>query len=455
MKDKDNNPTSKPAGSCCGGAKQPEPLRGEVTPPPAAVPAEGKSGQTQENAAAKPGEEKKEQPFFRIERDPDGPLRPHRAFPRAEMLIESPRVLITPEAYKRMCLYIEIAPKEVGWLGTVSRRPNGDFLIEEVFLVEQEVTSVETELTVEGREKLVLELLEKGDPGLEQANKLRFWGHSHVRMSTGPSGTDERTMEQFGTEGMPFYIRGIFTKLGRGEFTIYLYDKGYRILDAPWAVWDPAEGIILEPRRFPTYSFGTWGQGSTGGSIFGQRQEATVVSKDKPLPDKLVPDEQLRAEVTAEYEAKVSERRPFFRWFRKDRDDDDKPELTIEDADLIPTGFDFGGDDPPPQYVGRRTPPQTGRQGQAPAATGVQPEGNGGGILGWLLDTLFGSSPQPPAGVNPPPTSDKHTGWPAGAADGKPTPGPAAGKPEPTTGSGQAKPAGAPPSSKPDSGSRS
>jgi hypothetical protein len=446
MKDNDNNPTGKPAGSCCGGARQPEPLRGEIKAP-AEAPTEGKSAQSEANAGGKPGEQKKEQPSFRIERDPDGPLRPHRAFPRAEMLMESPRVLITPEAYKRMCLYIEIAPKEVGWLGTVSRRPNGDFLIEQVFLVEQEVTSVETELTVEGREKLVLELLSKGDPGLEQANKLRFWGHSHVRMSTGPSGTDERTMEQFGTEGMPFYIRGIFTKLGRGEFTVYLYEQGYRIIDAPWAVWDPAEGIILEPKRFPTYSYGTWGQGGIGGSIFGQRQEATVISKDKPLPDKLVPDEKLRAEVTAEYEAKVSERRPFFRWFRKDRDDDDKPEVTLEDADLIPTGLDFG-DDAPPQYVGRRTPPLTGRQEKAPAAPGVQPESSGGGILGWLLDTLFGSSAQSPAG-------GKHPGSQAGAPDGKPAPGPTGPTPESAASSPQPNAGGATPSSKPGNGPRS
>ncbi|HEY9787018.1 MAG TPA: hypothetical protein V6D17_16620 [Candidatus Obscuribacterales bacterium] len=347
-------------------------------------------------------EEGKSDSTPKVFREPDGPLRPHRASPRGELLIESPRVLITPDAYKRMCLYIEIAPKEVGWLGTVSRMDDGDFLIEEVFLVEQEVTSVETELSVEGREKLVLDLLQTGtDEDIERTNKLRFWGHSHVRMGTGPSGTDENTMVTFGREGMPFYIRGIFTKLGRGEFTIYLYDKGYRIIDAPWAVYDPAEGIIVEPPR--SYSWGTSynSSGWTGyrpyeraesynqGSIFGGGQTA-VIKKDKPLPPQLVPDDALRAEVLAEYEAKVKERFPVvFKWFRKD--DDDKQ---VTDGECIPTGSDV---QPPARKIvhkpdGSCCPQKVIRK---PAA-----ENRGGGFFSWL-GSLFSADPTPPPSTPP------------------------------------------------------
>jgi hypothetical protein len=395
----------------------------------AAEEAKGKPGQGDATSTdTKGGEEKKgddKKPPYRWEPDPDAPLRPHRASPRAELIIKvkSPRVLITPDAYKRMNLYIEIAPKEVGWLGTVKRLDNGDFLIEEVFLVEQEVTGVETEMSVEGREKLVLDLLAHGDAGLDKSNTLHFWGHSHVRMSTGPSGTDENTMMQFGNEGHPYYIRGIFTKLGRGEFTLYLYEQGYRVLDAPWAVWDPKEGILLEPKPFPSHSWSgghSWERDSgDGGSIFGfKREEPGVIKKDKPLHPLLVPDEALRAAVQAEYDAKVSERRFFFRkWWGKD-DDDQSEQVT--DGDCIPTGFDTG--DGAPAHIR----PATGQPVPSAAKQPAKPAESSGGISGFF-DWFFGlfSSPSQPATPPNRPATPPPAGPPANkdAAPTAPRPG--------------------------------
>ena len=329
------------------------------TPPPlpadgAAKEGDGKPGDTTTGAS---GDSKPEEKKSYVFREPEGPLKPHYARARAELLFDppTPTVYMTPDAYKRMCLYVELAPKEVGWLGTISKRPNGDFLIEQVFLVEQQVTPVETELSVEGSEKLVLELLEGGDPGLEKANKLHFWGHSHVRMGTSPSGTDESTMLRFSREGHEFYERGIFNKLGRGTFDVYYYTEGYRLLDVPWAVMDPETGkVILDKNK------GSWWRGGqsndrptgynyggsyspNGGyqSTWRERQEEQAKQQDEqsglssflkreeetsPAPKKVDPlaiDDALRAEVTAEYRAKVKERifAPF-RWFGKKDDED-------------------------------------------------------------------------------------------------------------------------------------
>jgi hypothetical protein len=170
-------------------------------------------------------------------------------------------------------------------LGTVKMLDSGDFMIEQSFLLKQEVTSVETELSNDGIYQLIDELLLKGDEGLEQVNLLHFWGHSHVRMFVNPSGTDERTMDRFGEEGHEWYLRGIFNKLGDVKFTIYYYKKGYRIIDAPWSVMDPETGKILvsSPESFDT------------------------------LHETLKPSAELRAEITAEYKAKVHERGPY-RW---------------------------------------------------------------------------------------------------------------------------------------------
>lgn len=387
-------------------------------------------------------------------REPEGPFKPHYANTRAELIFDppAPTVYMTPDAYKRMCLYVELAPKEVGWLGTVSKRPNGDFLIEEVFLVEQEVTSVETELSVEGTEKLVLELLEDGDPGLEKSNKLHFWGHSHVRMGTSPSGTDESTMQRFAREGHEYYLRGIFNKLGRGCFDVYYYQLGYRLLDVPWAVMDPATGKVILDR---TTSNRRWWQGgrsderpsygySQGGysSTWKERQEEQARQQDErsglaeflkkdgaekpaaekpaaavpaPAPKKDDPLEisaELRAEVTAEYKAKVKERyfAPFKSWFggkKDDNDGDGKNGANNEKGagDAGAPNATAGPDDVGSQVVDGDLIP-TGKDVR-PGGTpfNVQPGANKGGagpqpeekkgFFAWL-GSLFESGPTPP-----------------------------------------------------------
>ncbi len=267
------------------------------------------------NTTNSPLEVNRTEPPIAFFREPDGPLKPHYANPRAELIFTppAPTVYVSPVAYMVMCLIIELAPKEVGWLGTVSKRPDGNFMIEEVFLVEQEVTSVETELSADGCAKLVMELLEGGDPGLERANKLRFWGHSHVRMGTSPSGTDERTMRRFASEGHEFYVRGIFNKLGRSTFDVYYFDKGYRILDVPWAVMDPLTDTVLLER--PSYYSGHPGSPrSTWRDILGANEKPTTGvssgTNSSKLTEALIVTDALRKEVTDDYNAKVKVRMP-------------------------------------------------------------------------------------------------------------------------------------------------
>lgn len=258
---------------------------------------------------------------------PDAPLHPHAFRPSAELIAASPTVYLSVDAFKRMLLFVELAGKEVGWLGTVEQVEGGDFLIDKVFLLEQEVTATETELSVDGQNKLMMQLLEQGDQGLEQANRLRFWGHSHVRMGTWPSFTDERTMERFGREGLPWYIRGIFNKLGRADFCIHYYDKGYRIKDVPWAVLDAEGGRILDGTKFNVHAAPVALKSVAPPAGASQEQAAPapqaaaagtppVVLENKSdtryrgLPEVLRPDERLRQEVQAEFAAKVTERAP-------------------------------------------------------------------------------------------------------------------------------------------------
>jgi len=146
----------------------------------------------------------------------------------------TPVVIITPEAYVKMIHYVDIANAEVGWMGTVEEM-NGNYLISDVFLFEQEVSAAETTITEDGLAKFAEEMLAK-EEGMEIMNKLKFWGHSHVTMGTGPSAQDDNQMDLFSDSGYKFFIRGIFNKLGDINFKIYNYEGNFAIEDVKWVL---------------------------------------------------------------------------------------------------------------------------------------------------------------------------------------------------------------------------
>ncbi len=141
-----------------------------------------------------------------------------------------PRVYVTPTAYKKIVYLVEIAGKEVGWLGKVKELGNYRFVIDEIYLFEQEVTSAQTEMDAEGLAKWFGE-------NIDIANEIKFWGHSHVNMTVGPSSTDTDQMQQFIKNGSEYFIMGIFNKRGEQRFDIYT--KHWVASHVPFAVWIP------------------------------------------------------------------------------------------------------------------------------------------------------------------------------------------------------------------------
>lgn len=163
---------------------------------------------------------------------------PHTFANQIQFIGDVPMIYMTRDAFSRMWHFVDIADEEVGWLGTVEETTYGNFLIEEVFLLEQEVSAAQTEISENGIARLVQKLIDTRDDGVEVANKLRFWGHSHVRMGTSPSGQDDAQMRHFQQNECPWFVRGILNKLGRMQFDIFLWDAGVKITDAPWAIYD-------------------------------------------------------------------------------------------------------------------------------------------------------------------------------------------------------------------------
>lgn len=180
------------------------------------------------------------------EPEPALPIVQHAFKNTMECLFDPPTaVLISKEAYERMWHFVDVADDEVGWLGTVKELPRGGFLIEEVFLLHQEVTGATTEISEEGVSRLADELLRRED-GLEAVNKLRFWGHSHVMMGTSPSYQDERQMDMFRDNDCEWFIRAILNKRGRMEIDIFYFDSQIMFKDVPWIVYNPVTQEIRE-----------------------------------------------------------------------------------------------------------------------------------------------------------------------------------------------------------------
>lgn len=168
---------------------------------------------------------------------------PHNFAKCVEPIENLPVIFASRAAYDRMWNYVDLAAKEIGWLGT-AERIGKDFLIKEVFLFKQEAGATTCEITTEGLAEFATEILASREDGMEIVNSLMFWGHSHANIPTSASSQDDSQMEIFRQSGHPWFIRGILNKLGRMEFTIYLYESGIKIVDVEWLILDLDDEIL-------------------------------------------------------------------------------------------------------------------------------------------------------------------------------------------------------------------
>lgn len=163
-------------------------------------------------------------------------LTPHNFSQKYSLLSvpEKPIIYIDKTTLEKMYHYINLCDKEIGWLGTVEQDED-DFVIHDVFLLKQDVSGTHTKFDPDVVAEFYQELL-KQEGGAELANKILFWGHSHVNMDTNPSGQDDSQMDEFGQNGNDFFIRGIFNKKGKASFSVFYYKKNYAIHDVEWAI---------------------------------------------------------------------------------------------------------------------------------------------------------------------------------------------------------------------------
>ena len=102
-----------------------------------------------------------------------------------------PRLKIPEKVWKKLRAYIDACPVEVGGLGTVELI-DGDLVVTDVFLLEQEVDFARTDLDPEAVAGFVTAWIRQG----RDHNLLRFWWHSHGDMGVGWSDTDHATIDR-------------------------------------------------------------------------------------------------------------------------------------------------------------------------------------------------------------------------------------------------------------------
>lgn len=139
---------------------------------------------------------------------------------RTEVKLPSkPRIIYSPLAWTKQTLLILSQTGEVGWHGIVEAEGDNVFRITDILVYPQMVSSA----TVKTDELTYSNWL-GGQPD-EIFSKIRAHFHSHVNMSTHPSGVDEDDKETIVSqmqEGRDYYIFMIWNK--RFEFSADIYD---------------------------------------------------------------------------------------------------------------------------------------------------------------------------------------------------------------------------------------
>ena len=144
---------------------------------------------------------------------------------------KAPKICIDLDSYDRISSIVELSPQEVSWLSHVTKEDNL-YIIDSVHIVEQNVTSVETEMTTEGLSRFMQDTIKKR--GVKYFNEIRCWGHSHVNMSVNPSGPDLRQIKKF--KDNDYEIMLIFNKSHKLYSALYDFKNNMMYQNVPVSI---------------------------------------------------------------------------------------------------------------------------------------------------------------------------------------------------------------------------
>lgn len=165
------------------------------------------------------------------------PFLPHNFKTELFLLAEPlrPAIFIVPNIYADMLAIAQQTEEdEIGWLGTVKELGDERYLIDSIHMAKMQVGPGTQLFTEDGLGEYFTELALND---IDACNRMLFWGHVHSGNGTSPSPQDEDQMKWF--DHNDYFIRGIFGRKGRAEFTLFDYKKGIRWNDIPWMIYIP------------------------------------------------------------------------------------------------------------------------------------------------------------------------------------------------------------------------
>lgn len=117
------------------------------------------------------------------------------------------RLLMSQEIYDRIYNWMELAsPNEIAWVGTLELVSPATLEVQDIYLLKQRTSSASADIDQTVLMELAVRLCEEG-------KQLRWHGHSHVRMSTSPSGTDTSEFET-NVRDAGWFVASIFNLKG-------------------------------------------------------------------------------------------------------------------------------------------------------------------------------------------------------------------------------------------------
>jgi len=151
----------------------------------------------------------------------DGTLSYNRCFNYKDRNVT---VWLTMEAYRKIIALVIEFSNEVGWHGTVSRINDSEFVIEDIFVYPQEVTTSTVNTNQEAYTEWLYELND------DTFNNIRMHGHSHCNMGVSPSGVDDNHRQKILDQLEPdmFYLFMVWNR----SLAIHtlVYDMQHNIL---------------------------------------------------------------------------------------------------------------------------------------------------------------------------------------------------------------------------------
>lgn len=151
---------------------------------------------------------------------------------------KTPKLYIPSDIYNKIMFWVDKSDYEVSWWGLLDYDKNHNhFIVKEVFLLKQKVGKASTEIDPNAMARLMYQVR-------ESPYKLRWWGHSHVKMGVFWSGTDMDTIKEFSKDG--WLLSSVFNQKREVRTSL--------MLQSPMSIFiDEIETAIIAPEALPEW----------------------------------------------------------------------------------------------------------------------------------------------------------------------------------------------------------